>query len=214
MTGDEVKEARAVERALSEGLRALAASVQSWRPSPEMEQRVLGAWDQERSRGRERRRLMAVAATLGLAAAAVFAIVRVLPTEPARVVEPSASKAPDRTPAQSYPATDAGAGAVSVVPEVQSRRQSSGSSSEVAVRSGSVGTARPANREVVTFFPLGPADPDPAEPLQIMRVRLSRRSLAGFGVPIEEASVADDLQADVLVGEDGVARAIRFVPIE
>jgi hypothetical protein len=47
-----------------------------------------------------------------------------------------------------------------------------------------------------------------------MRVRLSRRSLAGFGVPIEEASAADDLQADVLVGEDGVARAIRLVPIE
>ncbi len=211
MTGDELKEAPAVEVALSEGLRALAASDQSWGPSPELEQRVLGAWDQERSRVRYR--LTAVAATLALAAAAVFAIVRVLPTEPAPVAEPSASRAPDRTPAQSHPAVHAGAGAVSVVPE-QSRPQSSGLTSEAAVRSASVGTGRPATREVVTFFPLGPADPDPAEPLQIMRVRLSRRSLAGFGVPIEEASVADDLQADVLVGEDGVARAIRLVPIE
>jgi hypothetical protein len=48
------------------------------------------------------------------------------------------------------------------------------------------------------------------EDLQMFRVRLSRAALPSLGWPIEE-SASGVVEADVLMGTDGVARAIRFV---
>jgi len=71
----------------------------------------------------------------------------------------------------------------------------------------------PAARELTTdFIPLVYDDTLGAdETHQVVRVRLSRSSLASFGVPIEEELPAGRVQADVLLGGDGTARAIRFV---
>ena len=46
---------------------------------------------------------------------------------------------------------------------------------------------------------------------QLVRVRLPRESMRSFGLPVNEDRVEAAVKADVLIGEDGIARAIRFV---
>ena len=69
------------------------------------------------------------------------------------------------------------------------------------------------SREVVTdFFPLM----DVAPPLgrgQILRVTVPASTMRSVGLPVREERLNDRVQADVLVGEEGMARAIRFVSI-
>lgn len=66
--------------------------------------------------------------------------------------------------------------------------------------------------DIAVFVPIGPVTgPERDEAMQVVRVRLSRSALLGFGVPIDEIHAGEALQADVLLGEDGLARGIRFV---
>ena len=50
-----------------------------------------------------------------------------------------------------------------------------------------------------------------AEDGQVVRVRLPRAAMETFGLPVNRDLAAESIQADVLLGEDGLARAIRFV---
>jgi hypothetical protein len=69
-------------------------------------------------------------------------------------------------------------------------------------------------REVVTqFFPLM-EDPPPFERGEILRVNLPASAMRGVGLPVSEDRLTDTVQADVLVGQEGLARAIRFVRFE
>jgi hypothetical protein len=45
----------------------------------------------------------------------------------------------------------------------------------------------------------------------LVRVELPRSALASFGLPVSAESSGGRVKADVLLGEDGIARAIRFV---
>jgi len=69
-------------------------------------------------------------------------------------------------------------------------------------------------REVATeFLPLTYSDM-PATGGQLVRLEVARDALAAFGLTSAEAvagSPSDTLLADVFVGEDGLARAVRFV---
>lgn len=67
--------------------------------------------------------------------------------------------------------------------------------------------------EIVTdFIPLTQGGGFGAgESAHVVRVELPRTALARFGLPVNAESEAGRVKADVLVGEDGVARAIRFV---
>ncbi len=51
----------------------------------------------------------------------------------------------------------------------------------------------------------------PGETMRIVRTRVPRSSLAAFGFPVNSDRAFDTIQADVLVGEDNIARAVRFV---
>jgi hypothetical protein len=46
---------------------------------------------------------------------------------------------------------------------------------------------------------------------QVMRVELPRSALVSFGLPMDMERATERIKADVLVGNDGMARAIRFV---
>jgi hypothetical protein len=60
----------------------------------------------------------------------------------------------------------------------------------------------------VDFVPLMPiAEHELTGPFQIVRVQMPRSSLGASMSPIEHPS--DLIQADVLLGQDGMARAIR-----
>ena len=66
-------------------------------------------------------------------------------------------------------------------------------------------------REVVTeFYPLL-EDPLPFERGELLRVSLPAAAMRSVGVPVSEDRLTEMVQADVLVGQEGLARAIRFV---
>ncbi|MEO8436387.1 MAG: hypothetical protein ABI596_15910 [Pyrinomonadaceae bacterium] len=67
--------------------------------------------------------------------------------------------------------------------------------------------------EVATdFVPVGYVSAlDLQEGGQLVRVELPRLALASFGLPVNMDRVDERVKADVLVGPDGLARAIRFV---
>ena len=46
---------------------------------------------------------------------------------------------------------------------------------------------------------------------QVLRIELPRSSLASFGLPVNLERAGERIKADVVVGNDGMARAIRFV---
>jgi hypothetical protein len=72
---------------------------------------------------------------------------------------------------------------------------------------------RPPREFVTEFFPLM----DPAPPFergQILRVDVPASAMRAVGLPVREERLADRVQADVLVGEEGMPRAIRFVSFE
>ncbi len=83
------------------------------------------------------------------------------------------------------------------------------------------GARRPAPRrqnlaskpEVVTeFFSLTEADElEALENGQIVRVELQGAALLEVGLPVDVAMVNESIKADVVLGPDGLARAIRFV---
>ncbi len=68
-------------------------------------------------------------------------------------------------------------------------------------------------REIDTrFLPLMAASPlEPTESGHLIRVNLPRSTMGRFGFPISSEKIEEPVKADVLIGEDGVARAIRFV---
>ncbi|MCA1614700.1 MAG: hypothetical protein LC795_11275 [Acidobacteria bacterium] len=74
-------------------------------------------------------------------------------------------------------------------------------------------TADARAQEVATeFIPLMQGVPyPPAEEAHLVRVELPRSALASFGLPVGADSAGGRVKADVLLGEDGIARAIRFV---
>ena len=82
---------------------------------------------------------------------------------------------------------------------------------EQAVRRVPPPPARPA--EIATdFIPVAPPETwQPGTSGQILRVRLPRTSLASFGLPMNADLSAEPVRADVIVSQDGVVRAIRFV---
>lgn len=66
-------------------------------------------------------------------------------------------------------------------------------------------------KEVVTpFYPLMPSAP-PLESGLLVRVTVRASALRTVGIPVDEDHLNDPVLADVLVGQDDLARAIRFV---
>jgi hypothetical protein len=70
---------------------------------------------------------------------------------------------------------------------------------------------QPVQREVVTeFFPLVDYAP-PFERGELVRMRVPASTMRAVGLPVREDRLSDPVQAEVLVGQEGMARAIRFV---
>jgi hypothetical protein len=62
------------------------------------------------------------------------------------------------------------------------------------------------------FFPLSyGGDQKPMETGEVIRVQMPRSALIAFGLPVNVERADVPVKADLLVGEDGLARAIRFV---
>ena len=61
------------------------------------------------------------------------------------------------------------------------------------------------------FVPTLLASEQPLESVRVVRVSMPRGALASYGAASTDSSSTSDVTADLLVGQDGIARAIRVV---
>jgi hypothetical protein len=62
------------------------------------------------------------------------------------------------------------------------------------------------------FIPLPSASGmEPGEEVNLVRVELPRSSMIALGFTVSAERAAEPVEADVMLGLDGVARAVRFV---
>jgi hypothetical protein len=66
-------------------------------------------------------------------------------------------------------------------------------------------------KEIATDFILLTYDGDVGSEAQLVRMELPRSAMASFGLPVNMDRADQRVKADVLLGADGLARAIRFV---
>jgi hypothetical protein len=101
--------------------------------------------------------------------------------------------------------------ATPVATVVERTQEPAARSRPVAVRKRNAIAVQEAPREIVTdFFPLM----DVAPPLgrgQLLRVAVPASTMRSVGLPVREERLDEPVQADVLIGEEGMVRAIRFV---
>ncbi len=183
------------EQDILAALRALAESDREKEAPPEVETRLRQAFRRKQAR-KQARKTWKRSAVWGLAAAAgVAAVIASYPSRPrpepvrtqAAVQQPAAVPQPIATPA----------------PEI---------ARVVSKPVRKAAPVRPAQRrEIVTeFFPLVDVAP-PFERGELVRVNLPASAMRTVGLPVREDRLADRVQADVLVGQEGMPRAIRFV---
>jgi hypothetical protein len=68
-----------------------------------------------------------------------------------------------------------------------------------------------AEEETDSFYPLPEAEALPAvETAMVVRVQLPVSSLRLMGVPLDEERADTDVQAELLLGQDGLARGVRL----
>jgi len=103
-------------------------------------------------------------------------------------------------------------------PRSRSPKYASAAKTLVATKSRNTVTVQSLNIlaptvEVTTgFIPIGYSNAaNVQEGGQVVRLEMPRYAMARFGVPINEERYAEMVKADVWVGADGLARAIRFV---
>ncbi len=100
-------------------------------------------------------------------------------------------------------------------PRVRPVKRAAGLKTRVAryrVTVESLNVLTPAIEVTTEFIPIGYANAvNVQEGGQVVRLEMPRYAMSRFGLPINEERYAEMVKADVWVGADGLARAIRFV---
>ena len=227
------------ERSLSADMRLLAAEQLSEEVPPRVEQQLLTAFRAHFQAGRAasgnvagerarpasrwflsgaRRNLSAnwrlwgaAAAGLALAGFALHSFLSRPDLTPAKFAPPLAvtAQAPQAREAGTPPSTLRGAAPA----RVAEHRAASRPQRPRRETRGMAGRAEALRAEITTsFYAIPYVEPAlPGETLRVVRTRVPRSSLASIGFPVNGDRALEPLQADVLVGDDNVARAIRFV---
>jgi hypothetical protein len=172
---------------ITTALRSLAAHDRGREAPPEVEARLLAAFRQKRASKTRRRKARTVAlATLAIAAGITLFFARSRP-QPKQIAPMPVRQQPIAVAAAPVPMPKAAPKARPI------KRQP---------------------REIVTqFFPLLDVAP-PFERGELLRVTVPASTMRKVGLPVNEDHLTDRIYADVLVGEEGLARAIRFVSYE
>ena len=193
------------ERMLS-GVLAAAVGADAARTAPAaVEQALVAAFRKSQAASRPHRRAWwAAAAVAAIAAATILAAV-ILRT-PAEQPRRAEVKQP-----LSYPAPAPVLAAAPAVHELHKPRLRTVRASRRRPVTPSKAPVIEANRDQMTDFIPVFYDPEPIERGQIVRVRLPRSALMVFGLPLNEERAEETIRADVVLGEDGMARAVRFV---
>lgn len=194
------------EESLTSSLRLLAEEMESLNAPPEVEQKLRAAFRQQRvvvpMPNRYPRYWLAAIAAMILIVITVVALrsrteppnqIHAEQIEPAQQIKEESAPAAIETPKKQE---------VAQKPRRRSVRRAP--KSEVANHM---------NREIATdFMPLGYLNPATLQDGgQIIRVEVPRSALVNFGLPVNMDRYHEKVKADVLLGVDGLAHAIRFV---
>ena len=173
---------------ISNALQALAEHDRGQGAPEEVEARVLAAFRQNRAR--RKRKTVVLATTLAAAASLVLFLAR--PQDHPKQIAPMPVR----------PET------VAILPFPTPERKA-------VLKSRPVKRPRVMQpREIVTeFFPLLDVAP-PFERGELLRVTVPASTMRRVGLPVNENRLEERVYADVLVGQEGLARAIRFVSYE
>jgi hypothetical protein len=211
------------QRALSAGLKRLAAVTVGEQASSRVEANLLTVFVEQRNaspaplkstRGRLSRSLY-----IGAGIAAIIAIVVLLSLTVFRAQERQDNVlAPENHSAAVPNSTEKNHGAVvqprsDKSPEKTNPPKPSLASSKTKGGTRLVKADQSASEaEIATdFFPLTNRELTQLESGQVVRVELPRSALMSFGLPMNMDRANERIKADVVVGNDGLARAIRFV---
>ncbi|HXJ91256.1 MAG TPA: hypothetical protein VMT20_00055 [Terriglobia bacterium] len=195
-------------RELSTALGALAKADERKHAPMQVEARLLNAVRAHRKtvRSFRQRKLawwMAAAAAVAVMVGAGLAWRRMSVSRHAGGSAPAAAAIPvvPNPPQATLAAPDAQAG------EVRHSRPST----RTAKRAARTPAPEPV-AELAEFLPLPFANDDsPLGTAEVVRIRLSESALGVLGLPVSEDASRQSVTADVVIGEDGVARAIRFI---
>lgn len=154
---------------------------------------------------------------MGIAAALLVAVLGIVAVRMLRTPLPDQAR-------ELAPATKAPAPAVPLHPSAETRAEQGAAKQAQQQTASAVKPApKPARRaiakaapeviEVATdFFALTSAgDLNSMESGQLVRVQLPRNAMASYGLPVNQERLDKPVTAQVLIGQDGVARAIRFL---
>ncbi|MFL6275597.1 MAG: hypothetical protein ACJ74G_10455 [Blastocatellia bacterium] len=224
------------EQRLSAGLSALAGTFDHEQMPARAEAQLLAAFRAANQLApatkSARRRLAWAAAAAILIALAAFAAVRFVERDKPQPIAERQPATPQETtpspvaPAVPQPANQPSAPPVQAVATPHHKRPAHRATPQ-AVAQKPAGVASPttppalnaeaasgdeqASEIATSFIPLSGARGLDADNLQLVRVKLPRSALLSFGLPMNVERADERVKADVLVGNDGVARAIRFV---
>ena len=163
-----------------------------------LEPKLVAAFREHHAWRRAQQRRVRLGTTAALAVAALLAAVSFLYLRPVSIrqtVTPRPERAAIVTTANVAPTP------VAAIPHVRHHRHPAARVQPEEVR----------QQEVVTdFLPLDAASSPPANG-EIVRVEIPRSTMASFGFPIDPRRASVPIRADVLLGEDGMAHAVRFV---
>jgi hypothetical protein len=223
------------EEILTRGLQSLRHQTSSLEAPASIEASLLEAFRQSKVvvpivPVRERRRywIAAVAALLllvfGVLAARIQFQRRPTAFEAVNSSEPAKNQTVPVNNSQSMPADNPESPLVAVKhrpvhqPKFVSRHNQAVSTDELQARASSnrnkknVESNHASNEVATEFMPLGYMNVQALQDGgQIVRVELPRTTLATFGLPVNMDRYNERVKADVLIGMDGMAHAIRFV---
>lgn len=216
----------ATEKTLTVGLQELANELKSASAPDHLEQSLISTFRQQRFVQQpspvNRWSYLAAAAAILIAVGLTIAVLRMRqPTtvEPqVRSAPPVQSEIPNLPPppvkqAQAIQPLKVKSAPVAVVNRRARKRHVSDDLGPtfVSVVVGSI--TDPDTGEVAsTFMPLGHNSPATIqEGAQVVRVEMPRYAMARFGLPVNMERYDERVKADVWLGADGLARAIRFV---
>lgn len=210
------------EETLTRGLQMLAGDMESLEASPAIELKLREAFREQRvvapvavgSSSRSRYWLVAVAAVL-LLAMTVAAMWWRSDTPQQGIAEKTPAQAPEVIdgPKEQSPASAPREEEYRAEAQTPKRQLPKPVRRNVNRRAPETPVAHHTTNEIATdFVPLGDMNAAMLQDGgQIVRVKLRRSALVKFGFPVNMERYNENINADVLIGVDGLARAIRFV---
>jgi len=173
------------EDRVTEALNALRGADLDIETGPGAEVRALLAFRRQQRRIRFRRFALSLATSAAAAAGVLWLTVSHAPPRETAVPEVAVNQPPIPAPAELVPIHESAAPRRSPAPQ--------------------------APEEIATdFYPLMVSAP-PLERAMLVRVTVRAAAMRSVGLNVGDEHLADLVQADVLVGQDNLARAIRFV---